>query len=582
LNLDPEIQDLLGTVAHDASPAVPPAPQVHTTGVGGEQAIGGAYEGASRHDNTMALWSPPLRSADAEMLPEKRTVDARTRDTLRNDAYVAGGANLHRDNIVGASFTLNAKPALRALGKGFDETWEEEFQEEVEEKFTLAAESLDNWIDASRRFSLTAMIRLVVGVYVSAGEVLASVEFLKDSDRPFTTAIQMIDTDRLSNPPSMSLNDRIRGGVELDARNAPIAYHIRKAHPSDYGNPDAWQWKRIPIRKPWGRMQMIHIFEPNRIDQSRGISEMVSALKESRMIKSLRSVSLQNAVVNATYAASIESDLPSEAVFQSLGGGNLDADSIQEAITNYAEGYLGAIGEYVGSSKAMQIDGVKIPHFFPGTKMKLQPAGSGGPIGSDLEQSMLRYLAANLGVSYEQLSRDYTQTNYSSARASMAETWKFMQARKKAVADRFASIIYRLWLEEALNKGRISSMPRRPRGWLYEGMNLDALAVCDWIGASRGQIDELKETQAAVLRINNGLSTLEYELARLGQDYRKVLRQLSREKKAKERYDVLPDPTDTTNQMNAASGSRGTKASVAQSQLADLDDRLTAIEETAK
>ncbi len=582
MNLDPEIQDLLGTVAHDASPAVPPAPQVHTTGVGGEQAIGGAYEGASRHDNTMALWSPPLRSADAEMLPEKRTVDARTRDTLRNDAYVAGGANLHRDNIVGASFTLNAKPALRALGKGFDETWEEEFQEEVEEKFTLAAESLDNWIDASRRFSLTAMIRLVVGVYVSAGEVLASVEFLKDSDRPFTTAIQMIDTDRLSNPPSMSLNDRIRGGVELDARNAPIAYHIRKAHPSDYGNPDAWQWKRIPIRKPWGRMQMIHIFEPNRIDQSRGISEMVSALKESRMIKSLRSVSLQNAVVNATYAASIESDLPSEAVFQSLGGGNLDADSIQEAITNYAEGYLGAIGEYVGSSKAMQIDGVKIPHFFPGTKMKLQPAGSGGPIGSDLEQSMLRYLAANLGVSYEQLSRDYTQTNYSSARASMAETWKFMQARKKAVADRFASIIYRLWLEEALNKGRISSMPRRPRGWLYEGMNLDALAVCDWIGASRGQIDELKETQAAVLRINNGLSTLEYELARLGQDYRKVLRQLSREKKAKERYDVLPDPTDTTNQMNAASGSRGTKASVAQSQLADLDDRLTAIEETAK
>ena len=582
MNLEPEIQELLGSVPHDAGSAVPPAPIGHAVGVGGERAIGGAYEGASRHDNAMALWSPPLRSADAEILPAKRLVDARSRDTLRNDAYSAGGANLHRDNIVGAAFTLNAKPSLRALGKGFDETWEEEFQEEVEEKFTLAVESPDCWIDASRRFSLTAMIRLVVGVYVPAGEVLASVEYLRDPDRPFATAIQMIDTDRLSNPPAIPSNVRVRGGVELDSRNAPTAYHVRKAHPTDFGNPDAWQWKRVPIRKPWGRQQMIHIFEPNRIDQSRGISEMVSALKESRMIKSLRNISLQNAVVNATYAASIESDLPTEAVFNSLGGGNMTAESVQEAITNYAEGYLGAIGEYVGNSKAMQIDGVKIPHFFPGTKMKLTPAGSGGPIGSELEESMLRYLAANLGVSYEQLSRDYTKTNYSSARASMAETWKFMQARKKAVADRFASIVYRLWLEEALNKGQISSMPRLRRGWAYEGMNLDALSVCDWIGASRGQIDELKETQAAVLRINNGLSTLEYELARLGQDYRKVMRQLSREKKLKTKYDILQDQTDTTNQMNAASGSKGTKASVEQSQILELEDRVLAIEEKSQ
>jgi capsid protein len=28
----------------------------------------------------------------------------------------------------------------------------------------------------------------------------------------------------------------------------------------------------------------------------------------------------------------------------------------------------------------------------------------------------------------------------------------------------------------------------------------EAMSRCDWIGASRGQIDELKETQAAILR----------------------------------------------------------------------------------
>jgi hypothetical protein len=67
-------------------------------------------------------------------------------------------------------------------------------------------------------------------------------------------------------------------------------------------------------------------------------------------------------------------------------------------------------------------------------------AGVNPTQGTNFEQSLLRYIAATLGVSYEQLSRDYTNTNYSSARAAMTETWKFMQARKKLIADRFATI----------------------------------------------------------------------------------------------------------------------------------------------
>ncbi|PVQ41401.1 phage portal protein, partial [Salmonella enterica] len=42
-----------------------------------------------------------------------------------------------------------------------------------------------------------------------------------------------------------------------------------------------------------------------------------------------------------------------------------------------------------------------------------------------LEQALLRYIAAGLGVSYEQLSRDYSQVSYSSARASANESWRY-------------------------------------------------------------------------------------------------------------------------------------------------------------
>ena len=99
------------------------------------------------------------------------------------------------------------------------------------------------------------------------------------------------------------------------------------------------------------------------------------------------------------------------------------------------------------------------------------------------------------------------------------------------IADRFASIIYMLWLEEAINAGEITSMPSGGADLFYEGLNREAFSGCEWIGASRGQIDELKETQAATLRLKYNLSTHEDELARLGKDWRKTFIQREREKK---------------------------------------------------
>src|SRR5690606_25488046 len=115
----------------------------------------------------------------------------------------------------------------------------------------------------------------------------------------------------------------------------------------------------------------------------------------------------------------------------------------------------------------------------------------------------------------------------------LGETHKGMQARKKQTADRLATHVFALWLEEALAKREITSIPRRaPNFW--EGLNKEAYTACDWIGGSRGQIDELKETQAAVLRLKYNLSTDEGELARLGLDWRDVYQQRAREKKARE------------------------------------------------
>lgn len=505
-----------------------------------------AYDGTSRFSRELALYNPPLLSADTELLPEKVEADIRVRDVMRNDAYVRNGVTIQQDSIVGESFLLNAKPDFKVLG--LDDVWAEEFQEEVEAKFTLWAESERNHPDASRMNTFTGLIRLIVGIHAQAGESLTSVEWLRDSGRPFKTAFQLIDLDRLSNPNGEANTKYLRRGVRRNMYGAPQGYHIQMAHPSDYMDPDMYTWKYVPIAKPWGRMQMIHLVDQWRPDQSRGVSMLITALKETRMGKRFRDMVLQNAVLNATYAASIESDLPAQVAMEQAGGGN------SSAISDFALEYLSAINQYAGGGRNLTIDGVKIPVFFPGTKMKMQPAGTPGGMGTNFEQSVMRYTAAALGVGYSELSKDFSDANYSNIKAELAGTERRMRVQKRFTADRAANHFFALWLEEALNQGEITSMPRNAPNF-YEGLNKEAYCKAEWIGASMGQIDELKETQAAVLRLNNGLSTREAELAKLGKDWRPVLNQLAREKKTADALGLeFGADKSSTNMMNAAGG----------------------------
>lgn len=490
---------------------------------------GGAYEGADRLGRELGTWSPRIASADGSLgRNDKLLLDARGKDILRNSGQMQGASNLQKDSIVGAQYRLNSQPNIIVLGKGFDEKWAEEFQMEVEAKFNVWAESPDCWVDAARVNTFTGLIRLAIGCFFAGGEVLGTAEWMRGALRPFSTAIQMIDADRLSNPHDGQDTKFLRRGIERDRYGAPVAAHIRMAHPRDiYGMQDSFAWKRVAIRKPWGRLQVLHIIEQSRPDQTRGIADMVAVLKESRMAKKFHEVSLQNAIVQASYAAAIESELPSDMAFDSIGAG-----TAADGRTAASLSLLQAIAQYSRGGRNLEIDGVKIPHLFPGSKLKLLPAGTVGGVGQNFEESLNRYIAAGLGISYEEYTHDFSKANYSSMRAAGNNTLRFMQSRKRVVADRTANAIYTLWMEEAISEGVIESLPQRAKdpNFFYEGMNKDALCAASWVGASRGQVDELKETQAAVLRINAGLSTWEAEIARMGYDFREVFRQQARER----------------------------------------------------
>jgi lambda family phage portal protein len=495
--------------------------------------LGGALEGAERFDRETALWFADRRHPDQIIHQVKDEADFRGRETVTNDGYAQGVVDIYRDTIVGNQYRLNAQPNWEVLqrmhSRRFDEAWAEDFTAAVEDKFNLISEANACWLDAQRKLSLSGLVRLAISGFVYTGEVFATVEWIREVGRPFSTAVQIISPARVSNPDGQSDDSTLRRGVRRDSRGKPLGYYIRVGYPSTWADPDNYKWEFWPTQKPWGRRQVIHITDTIQPDQTRGISALVAVLKQMKMTKRFQEVTLQNAIIKASYAASIESDMPREMIAAQLGQLPPSTENLNTVFLNTAGAYLQAIRQYAAAGDSIAIDGSKIAHFFPGTKLTVHPLGGPGDIAAGYEDSLLRHIAAGLGISFEEFAADFTKSNYSNARAAMLKTHKHMQARKRFVADRFADEIYSLWLEEDFNNGGLPL----PRGFdqsiLYKPYGKEALTACDWIGSGRGQIDELKETQAAILRVKGGLSTREIEIAKTGVDWRKLFRQLQRE-----------------------------------------------------
>ncbi|MCM4979661.1 phage portal protein, partial [Escherichia coli] len=244
------------------------------------------------------------------------------------------------------------------------------------------------------------------------------------------------------------------------------------------------RWERIPRELPTGRPAMLHIFEPVEDGQTRGANQFYSVMERLKMLDSLQATQLQSAIVKAMYAATIESELDTEKAFEYIAG------APQEQKDNPLINILEKFSSWYDTNN-VTLGGVKIPHLFPGDDLKLQTAQDSDNGFSALEQALLRYIAAGLGVSYEQLSRDYSKVSYSSARASANESWRYFMGRRKFIAARLATQMFSCWLEEALLRGIIR--PPRARFDFYQARS--AWSRAEWIGAGRMAIDGLKEVQ---------------------------------------------------------------------------------------
>jgi lambda family phage portal protein len=145
-------------------------------------------------------------------------------------------------------------------------------------------------------------------------------------------------------------------------------------------------------------------------------------------------------------------------------------------------------------------------------------------------QAMTQQIGMALEIPYEVLTRRFN-SSYSASKAALLEAWRFFMTRRKWLADALCRPVYELWLDEAVARGRIvapgylSGDPLVRAAWLGS----------EWVGPARGDIDEVKQIEAAERRIALGISTRARETTAItGGDYDQVHVQQVKENKRRE------------------------------------------------
>lgn len=517
------------------------------------------WDAASRTSDDMALWNPGLLSADTERIPYRDRIVSRVRDLVRNDGWASGSVMRMLDNVVGANLRPIFRPDYRFLQrmtglKTFDATWAHEFGKSADAYYRSWANDPGKWCDIERGMTIPQMFYVAYRHEIVDGDALGVNRYEPSRVSPgrarYGTALQLVDPDRLSNPNNVWDQRLMRGGVQLDGFGAAVGYYIREAHQNDwYNGVRSMKWAYIPREDDFGRPITVHNFTHDRASQHRGGTGILTPiLDRMKMLSKYDRIEVQSALINALFAAFIESPFDPNMVSDAMGT-TVDVNNVQPGA--YVQDMASGFGMYQDlraefhKERRMMLGDARIPTLFPGEKIGSVDASHPHGNFEAFEAAILRNFSAATGLSPQQISQNYADANYSSMRAAMIEAWKSFDRRRANFTIGFCHQVACAWLEESWDLDEYD-LPRGAPDFIEAR---HAYAWARWIGPARGWVDPVAEKQGAWLGLKMGVSSLEDLAAEQGLDLEEVLDAQQMEKRMYEDRKLNPpdwlggDPT---------------------------------------
>ena len=457
-----------------------------------------AYQGALVSRLT-SDWMSSQLSADAEIRNSLRKLRDRSRELVRNNPYARQAKRTTQINIVGTGMKFQSLVVQQRGGKRdqrvnniIEEAWGEWTQ----------ADSCD----CAGKYSFHQFEWLAAGALCESGEAIFRIVRKPFGNSEVPLALQIIESDLLDEEydgKTLNKNNEWRNGVEVDEWGRAIRYAILTKHPGDAYYLDYSANRKLHIFIP--AEDIIHLFLPERPGQNRGVPWFHSVMADMHQLQGYEEAAVIRARAGASIMGFIQNDQ-----------GELIGDDVQNS--------------------------QRIQSFEPGTFRYLMPNESVTVPDIDYPsqqyemfvKNKIRRFATGIGCSFETISKDFSETNYSSSRLSLLEDrehWKFCQ---KYIIDNFHYRIFKEWLDLAVLSGVID----------FPDYASNSKRYCKprWTPPAQHYVDPLKEIRAYREAEQAGYMTKSQVIAQTnGGDYDDIISEIAREQEVAKSLGVTLD-----------------------------------------
>lgn len=443
-------------------------------------------------------WYRTATDANSAIGPSLQKLRDAARDLVRNNGYAEAGLNAIVDHTIGWGITASEK----------HDAWR---------KWTESTE-----IDADGRLDFAGIQKLVTRTMAESGEILIRRRWRRPEDGlALPIQLQILEPDFLDTSKDIGALPNggcIIQGVEFDALGRRAAYHLYRTHPGSSISTSARTFSGASSRVP--ASDVLHVFDLKRSGQVRGYSWFATVLLRFKDFDEFEDATLMKQKIAAMLAV-----FTTDVDGTGAGLGTTD-DTASPAVDSFEPGMV-----------------VNLP---PGRDVEVvQP-----PSVADYDpftRNQLRAIATGLGVGYEDLTGDYSQTNFSAARMARLRRWERVYHTRWIVL--VPQLLNPVW-SWAMDAARVSGLPTKDR--------------TTWTAPPMPMIEPDKEGLAIQRNIRSGITTLSEELRARGYNVADFLDEMQRDYAELDRRGLVldSDPRRMTQagQMQSAAVTKKEKA----------------------
>ncbi|MDM0003898.1 phage portal protein [Variovorax sp. J22G73] len=433
-----------------------------------------AYEGASRADG----WVPQRAgaSANADHARDGRELRVRSRALVQNVPYVAQGLRSLVANVVGVGITPTWADALSA------------------DKLNSAWAKWVKECDADGRTNYYGMQAAAYRAMQQDGEVIIRLRpRLKSDGLTVPLQLQLLEIDFLDSDKTLELatGGRIVNGIEYDPLGRASAYWLFDQHPGD-----AVRFSRASlVSRRIDAQYIIHLFTPDRAGQGRGFPRIAPVIARVRDLQLYEDAELNRKNLEARISV--------------LGSGSIELLANQDMPAPEGNGAAGALprtGETLGALASGGIMSMPI-----GTNFTVvQPQAMPGYV--EYVKHQLHLIAAGFGVTYEMMTGDVTEVNFSSARVRMLDFRREAEVEQwSLLAPNLCDRVCRAFEDAAV----LADIVHRATYLFYH-------STPKW-----SYVDPSKDVNADLAEVSGGLSSISEKLRQRGYNPDDVFKELA-------------------------------------------------------